>query len=106
MKNKSPQAVTKIREQKNALHLVIYCVGLLHDAQLKPEKSLKHIESEPLLRYFSVNSIGAVLFAKHLLPLFRHKDKRSIYCNLCQGLGVLEIIGWEDGMAIGHPKQH
>ena len=90
------QAVTKIREQVKSLHLVIYCVGLLHDAQLKPEKSLKHIQTEPLLRYFSVNSVGAVLLAKHLLPLFRHQEK-SLFAAISAKVGSIEdnrLGGW------------
>ena len=90
------QAVAKIREQEKSLNLVIYCVGLLHDTQLQPEKSLKHIQTEPLLRYFSVNSIGAVLFAKHLLPLFRHQDK-SLFAAISAKVGSIEdnrLGGW------------
>jgi NAD(P)-dependent dehydrogenase (short-subunit alcohol dehydrogenase family) len=63
-----------IRNEVGKLHLVINCVGILHDDNLQPEKSLRQVNSENLLRYFQVNSIAALLLAKHLQPLFRHGE--------------------------------
>ncbi len=80
----------------NKLHLVVNCVGVLHQGTLQPEKSLKHINSENLLHYFQVNSIGAVLLAKHLLPLFRHSD-RSIFASISAKVGSIgdnRLGGW------------
>jgi short-subunit dehydrogenase len=49
---------TKIGEEVKRLHLVINCVGILHDGDFQPEKSLRQIQPENLLRYFEINSIG------------------------------------------------
>ncbi|MGH2416550.1 MAG: SDR family NAD(P)-dependent oxidoreductase, partial [Microcystaceae cyanobacterium] len=52
----------------NKLHLFVNCVGLLHEGDLQPEKNLRRINSEYLIRYFQVNSIGSILLAKNFLP--------------------------------------
>ncbi|MBN3899931.1 MAG: SDR family NAD(P)-dependent oxidoreductase [Nostoc sp. NOS(2021)] len=90
------EAVQKIRAQVDKLHLVVNCVGLLHEDTLQPEKSLRQINSENLLRYFQINSVGAVLLAKHLLPLFRHGE-RSVFATISAKLGSIgdnQLGGW------------
>lgn len=89
-------SVKHISAEINKLHLVINCVGLLHEENLQPEKSLKQINSENLLRYFQINSIGAVLLAKHLLPLFRHKEP-SVFATISAKVGSIgdnQLGGW------------
>ncbi|MFN6567435.1 SDR family NAD(P)-dependent oxidoreductase [Dendronalium sp. ChiSLP03b] len=90
------EAVQQIQTEVNKLHLAINCVGLLHEGNLEPEKSLRQINSENLLRYFQINSIGAVLLAKHLLPLFRHGE-RSVFATISAKLGSIsdnQLGGW------------
>ena len=89
-------AIEQIKQQVNKLHLVINCVGILHEGELKPEKSLQQINPEHLLRYFQVNSVGGVLLAKHLLPLLRHEDP-SILANISAKIGSIgdnRLGGW------------
>ncbi|MDX2229589.1 MAG: SDR family NAD(P)-dependent oxidoreductase [Leptolyngbyaceae cyanobacterium bins.349] len=88
--------IAQIRQQVARLHLVMYCVGVLHDDNLQPEKSLQQIQAEGLLRYFQVNSIGAVLLAKHLVPLVKHSD-RSVLATISAKVGSIgdnELGGW------------
>jgi NAD(P)-dependent dehydrogenase (short-subunit alcohol dehydrogenase family) len=88
--------VAEIQQLVARLHLVIYCVGLLHDGDLQPEKSLQQIHADRLLRYFQVNSIGAVLLAKHLLPLLKHRD-RSVFASISAKVGSIgdnQLGGW------------
>ncbi|RCJ30898.1 cell-cell signaling protein [Nostoc minutum NIES-26] len=90
------EAVQQIQTEVNKLHLAINCVGLLHEGNLQPEKSLRQLNSENLLRYFQINSIGAVLLAKHLLPLFRHGE-RSVFATISAKLGSIgdnQLGGW------------
>lgn len=89
-------SVQRIAAEVNKLHLVINCVGILHDHTLQPEKSLKQINAENLLRYFQTNSIGAILLAKHLLPLFRHSEN-SVFATISAKLASIgdnHIGGW------------
>lgn len=90
------QGITNIRQAVDRLHLVIYCVGFLHDGKIQPEKSLQQIQADHLLRYFQVNSIGAVLLAKHLLPLLKHEDQ-SIFASISAKIGSIgdnQLGGW------------
>ena len=89
-------AIAKIREDCDRLHLAINCVGFLHDERQQPEKSLRHIKAENLMRYFQVNSISAVLLAKHLQPLLRHNE-RSVFASLSAKIGSIGdnfLGGW------------
>ncbi len=82
--------------QANNLLYVINCVGLLHDGEMQPEKSLRQIDSEQVLRYFQVNSVSAVLWAKYLQPLFKQSD-RSIFASISAKVGSIgdnQLGGW------------
>ena len=90
------QAIEQITQQTKKLHLVIYCVGILHDGNFQPEKSLRQIVPENLVRYFQVNSIGAVLLAKHIMPLLRHQEP-NIFAAISAKVGSIEdnrLGGW------------
>ncbi|MEL6321515.1 MAG: SDR family NAD(P)-dependent oxidoreductase [Cyanobacteria bacterium J06626_14] len=90
------QAIAHISSIVPQLHLVINCVGILHDGDLQPEKSLRQINAEYLMRYFQVNSIGAVLLAKHLMPLFK-RDRQSVFATISAKIGSIEdnrLGGW------------
>ncbi len=89
-------AVEIVKQQVEKLHLVINCVGILHQDELQPEKSLRQIESKRVLRYFEINSIPSVLLAKHLLPLFRHQDS-SVFASISAKIGSIgdnRLGGW------------
>lgn len=88
--------IAQIQQQTPRLHFVVYCVGFLHEGAIQPEKSLQQIQSDHLLRYFQVNSIGAVLLAKHLLPLLKHSEP-SILAAISAKVGSIgdnQLGGW------------
>ena len=88
--------IAEIQAQTDKLHYTVNCVGILHEGSLQPEKSLRQINAEQLTRYFQVNSIGAVLLAKYLLPLFRHNE-RSIFASISAKIGSIgdnRLGGW------------
>ena len=88
--------VKQIQESVKELHLAIYCVGVLHEGDLTPEKSLRQINADNLIYSFQVNSIGAVLLAKHLMPLFK-KSSRSIFASISAKVGSIgdnRLGGW------------
>lgn len=89
-------AVEKIKIETAALHTVINCIGVLHEGAMQPEKSLRQLNSEQLMRYFQVNSIGAVLLAKHLQPLLKHGD-RATFATISARVGSIgdnHLGGW------------
>ncbi len=85
-----------LKKDISQFHLVINRVGILHEDEVKPEKSLRHINTENLLSYFQVNSIASVLLAKHLLPFFRHPNP-SIFASISAKVGSIGdnyLGGW------------
>ena len=89
-------ATAQISSQTKAIHIVIYCVGILHRGEFQPEKSLRQVNSENLLQYFQINSMGAVLLAKHLMPLLKHKEN-SIFAAISAKVGSIgdnRLGGW------------
>ena len=89
-------AMDHIQQTSSRLHLVLYCVGLLHEGTLQPEKSLRQIDADQLTRYFQVNSIGAALLAKHVLPLVQH-DQPSVLAAISAKIGSIgdnRLGGW------------
>lgn len=88
--------IKQIQSLVKELHLAIYCVGVLHEGDLTPEKSLRQIDAENLIYSFQVNSIGAVLLAKHLMPLFK-KSQKSIFASISAKVGSIgdnRLGGW------------
>ena len=88
--------IQKIQTETTTLHTVINCVGILHEGVMQPEKSLRQLNAEQLSHYFQVNSIGAVLLAKHVQPLLKHGD-RSILATISAKIGSIgdnHLGGW------------
>ncbi len=88
--------VQDIKAETSALHYVINCVGVLHEGAMQPEKSLRQLNAEQLLHYFQVNSMGAVLLAKHVQPLLKHSD-RAILATISAKIGSIGdnyLGGW------------
>lgn len=89
-------AIRKISDAVTELHLVLYCVGVLHEDNFRPEKSLRDLTSEHLIYSFQVNSIGAALVAKHIVPLFK-RDSKSIFASISAKVGSIGdnyLGGW------------
>lgn len=85
-----------MQTETKALHYVINCVGVLHEGEMQPEKSLRHINGEQLLRYFQVNSVGAMLLFKQVQPFLKH-NARSILATISAKVGSIgdnQIGGW------------
>ncbi len=70
------------------LSLVIVTTGLLHDAYQQPEKSIRDLDRDRLVRSFSVNAIAPALIAKHILPVMpRHE--RIVFAVLGARVGSI-----------------
>ena len=75
---------------------IIVCTGLLHSDNVKPEKSLRDLNRESLLKILSVNTIGPTLIGKYFIPLLK-KDTPSILSFLSARVGSISdnrIGGW------------
>ena len=90
------RAIAHIQAHSPQLQRVVYCVGVLHDGDFQPEKSLRQVTSENLVRSFQTNAIGAALLAKHLMPLLKH-DQPSIFAAISAKVGSIgdnRLGGW------------
>ena len=90
------QGLSQVQAITPQLHFVINCVGFLHDGAITPEKALRQLNADNLMRYFQVNSISAALLAKHLLPLLNHKQP-NIFATISAKIGSIEdnrLGGW------------
>ncbi|WP_017297576.1 SDR family NAD(P)-dependent oxidoreductase [Nodosilinea nodulosa] len=88
--------IGQIQAHTLRLHRAVYCVGVLHDGEFQPEKSLRQVTGENLLRSFQTNAVGAALLAKHLMPLFKH-DQPSVLAAISAKVGSIgdnRLGGW------------
>ncbi len=89
-------AIAHIQAHSPQLQRVVYCVGVLHDGDFQPEKSLRQVTSENLVRSFQTNAIGAALLAKHLMPVLKH-DQPSVFAAISAKVGSIgdnRLGGW------------
>ena len=76
--------------------LVIVATGLLHDDDLKPEKSWRSLDPNVMKRIFEINTIGPALVAKHVLPCLP-RDRRAVFAALSARVGSISdnrLGGW------------
>lgn len=80
--------VTAAKEIGAPVSLVIVATGFLHDAEQRPERSLRDLDAAALARSFAVNTIGPTLVLKHFAPLLP-KDQRAIIALLSARVGSI-----------------
>jgi NAD(P)-dependent dehydrogenase (short-subunit alcohol dehydrogenase family) len=76
--------------------LAIIATGLLHDGDLKPEKTWRSLDPSMMKRVFEINTIGPALVAKHVLPLLP-RDRRAVFATLSARVGSISdnrLGGW------------
>ncbi len=66
-------AAAWMTDHKISPSLIFVATGLLHDDSKGPEKSLRQLDADWLMKNYQVNAIGPALVAKHLLPLMDRK---------------------------------
>ena len=75
--------------------LVVVATGVLHDG-FQPERSLRQLDADHLLRDYRVNAVGPALAAKHLLALLP-RDRRAVFAVLSARVGSISdnrLGGW------------
>jgi len=85
-----------VADQTAGIDLTICATGLLHDDTVKPEKSLVQCDAVSLKRLFEVNSIGPLMVARALLPVYQRK-RRFTFAALSAMVGSIEdnrLGGW------------
>ena len=89
-------AAGHIAGECSELHLVFNAVGMLHDAQFRPEKRLKDVSPAALNRLAAVNAWFLPQLALALAPLLRH-SQRSLLASVSARVGSItdkDMGGW------------
>lgn len=79
-----------------SLDLVIVATGLLHDAEIQPEKTWRAIDAATMQRAFMVNATGPAVIAKHALGHLAGRRK-AVFAALSARVGSIEdnrLGGW------------
>ena len=75
--------------------LIILATGVLHEAEIVPEKKLDALQMEHMQRLFQVNTFGPALVIKHFHRLL--SKKRSLFVCVSAKVGSIEdnrLGGW------------
>lgn len=78
------------------LHLLINVAGVLHTADIAPEKKLEQVSPRALSQVFAVNAFGPLLVAKHFAPFLIHRE-RAVLANVSARVGSIgdnRLGGW------------
>lgn len=81
---------------RRPLHLLICATGILSVNGFGPEKSLRQISPDNMIKNFQINAIGPALVAKHFLPLLDRRS-RSVVAFLSARVGSIgdnKLGGW------------
>lgn len=78
------------------LHLVLVATGMLHQGELRPEKTWRSISPDSFHSAFTLNTVGPALIAKHLLDHLA-PDQKSLLAVLSARVGSVSdnrLGGW------------
>ena len=87
-------AARRIEEKLDA---VIVTSGILHDQDgLRPEKSLRQLSANNMLKVLTINTMGPALAGRHFAGLLK-RDQRSVFAALSARVGSIgdnRLGGW------------
>jgi NAD(P)-dependent dehydrogenase (short-subunit alcohol dehydrogenase family) len=90
------RAVDAVREAAPHIHLLIICIGILHDAQTAPEKALSQLRQPDFQRIMTLNAFLPLQVLGAFAPLLRHGE-RSVVAALSAMVGSIgdnRLGGW------------
>lgn len=89
-------AAAMVKARGLAPRLVIIASGFLHGEGHMPEKTMRKIGADHMMRSFEVNAVGPALVMKHFLPLLPRKG-RSVLAVISAKVGSIgdnRLGGW------------
>lgn len=75
-------------------HLILLASGLLHRANVEPEKSLKAIDPDALQTVFQVNALGPAIVLREFLPLLDRQGAMALMSARVGSIGDNRLGGW------------
>ena len=88
------KAAESLEEVK--LDEIIIASGLLHTKDFGPEKSIRDLKADNILKILSVNTVGPAIVGKYFLPLL-NKNNKSVMAFLSARVGSIsenKLGGW------------
>ena len=73
---------------------MLIATGVLHDAEIQPEKSLAAIDAEAMQKVFQINSIGPAVLLQQLLPLLERKGALAVLSARVGSIADNRLGGW------------
>jgi NAD(P)-dependent dehydrogenase (short-subunit alcohol dehydrogenase family) len=92
----SVQSAAEVATSDGPLDLVIVATGILHDENIRPEKTMRDIDGDIMAEVIRINTIGPALVAKHFLPHMCRGGK-SVFAVLSARVGSIgdnRLGGW------------
>lgn len=89
-------AAAVMASKETTLDMIIVATGILHEGDIKPEKSLNDLSAKKFHHLFEVNTIVPALIAKHFLPHLT-QEFPAIFAALSARVGSIsdnELGGW------------
>ncbi|PYY79485.1 short-chain dehydrogenase [Pseudomonas sp. TKO26] len=74
--------------------LIVHAAGLLHRADIKPEKTYAALEDQALKAVFQVNALGPALVMRHFLPLLAPQGAMALLSAKVGSIGDNRLGGW------------
>lgn len=74
--------------------LIVHAAGLLHRADIKPEKTYAALEDAALKAVFQVNALGPALVLRHFLPLLAPQGAMALMSAKVGSIGDNRLGGW------------
>ena len=93
----SIKQATESLPEDTKFDLIFVATGILHDEKnVFPEKSIKDISFDKLIKVLTINTIGPTLVGKYFIPYLR-KDSKSTFAFLSARVGSISdnrLGGW------------
>ena len=90
------EAAVRQVDEAGKVDAVLIAVGLLHDEALQPEKSLRALTVEAMLKIYEANCIGPAMVIRAFLPLLP-RDRPAVIAALSARVGSISdnrLGGW------------
>ena len=81
---------------KSSIDVIIVASGILHNEDFGPEKSIRYLNADNLMKVLKINTVGPAIIGKYFIPLLNKKDK-SILAFLSARVGSIsdnKTGGW------------
>ena len=89
-------AAASVRNICDNVTVMISCIGILHSAAIQPERRLRDVTADQLIKAFRVNAVGPLLCAKYFAQFF-HKQNKTVIAALSARVGSItdnNLGGW------------